>query len=195
MCRSEVRWKSAAACTRGTRVAAAARAGRAPSNQDGPRLALWVRGLGARASPPPCAPLWSAAGVHEAALGGGAGFGVVWSLVMLPDGRLAAGCISGIGGIVRIWDVQRRALDVVIRGHTDTVWALVPFPDGRLLSGSGDRTLKVWDERALSVQGGADTDACAATLEGHTGRVAALAVLPDRSVVSGSGDGTVRGWR
>ena len=96
---------------------------------------------------------------------------------------------------MRFWDVRRRTLDVVIRGHTDAVRALVPLPDGRLLSGSANRTLKVWDERALSVRGGADCDTCAATLVGHTHSVRALAALPDRSVVSGSYDGTVRGLR
>ena len=97
--------------------------------------------------------------------------------------------------MIRVWDVKRRALDVVIRGHTSTVSSLAALPDGRLLSGSGDRTLKVWDERVLSVRGGAAADTCAATLVGHTGWVTALAVLPDRRVVSGSWDGTVRVWR
>ena len=71
---------------------------------------------------------------------------------------------------------------------------LAALVDGRLLSGSYDRTLKVWDERALSVRGGADTDTCAATLVGHTGVVLALAELPGRRVASGSADGTVRVW-
>ena len=75
------------------------------------------------------------------------------------------------------------------------MYALAPLPDGCLLSVSLDSTLKVWDERALSVRGGAATDACAATLEGHTDGMSVLAVLPDRSVVSGSWEGTVRRWR
>ena len=116
---------------------------------------------------------------------------------MLPDGHLAAGH-GGFGGPspIRVWDVQRRALDVVITGpgHTDWVRALAALPDRRLLSGSDDRMLKVWDERALGVRGGAGADTCAATLRGH-GCVMALAVLPDGRVVSGGSDGTVRAWR
>ena len=122
-------------------------------------------------------------------------FGHVLSLALLPDGRLAAGYGQGGREAIRLWSLQRRALDAVLRGHTATVCALAPLPDGRLLSGSYDRTLRMWDEHALSVRGGADTDACAATLAGHTDGVRALAVLPDRSVASGSWDGTVRGWR
>ena len=73
--------------------------------------------------------------------------------------------------------------------------ALAVLPDGRLLSGSYDLTLKVWDERVLSVCGGAGANTCAATLQGHTSFVMALAVLPDGRAVSGGWDGTVRAWR
>ena len=139
--------------------------------------------------------LWSAAGVRTATLGDGAGFGYVWSLAVLLDGRLAAGYGMTGPNVVRVWDVPRRAVDAVIHGHTGAVTALATLVDNRLLSGSDDRTLKVWDERALSVRGGADTDTCAATLVGHTSLVLALAVLPDRCVASGSWDGTVRVWQ
>ena len=62
------------------------------------------------------------------------------------------------------------------------------------LSGSGDRTIRVWGEGALSVRGGGDTAVCAATLVGHTDWVYALVVLRDGAVASGSGDGSVRFW-
>ena len=124
---------------------------------------------------------------------GGAGCGSVHSLALLSDGRLASGHYAP--HVIRVWDVKRRALDVIISGHTGEVSSLAALPDGRLLSGSGDRTLKVWDERVLSVRGGAAADTCAATLVGHTDMVIALAVLPDRRVVSGSRDGSVHVWQ
>ena len=131
--------------------------------------------------------------MRTATLGGGAGFGHAWSLALLSDGRLAAGYLEP--AVIRVWDVKRRACDVVISGHIGLVRSLAALPDGRLLSGSYDRTFKVWDERVLSVRGGAAADTCAATLVGHTAEVMALAVLPDRRVVSGSHDGTVRVWQ
>ena len=124
--------------------------------------------------------------------GGGAGFGWVCSLSLLPDSRLAAGYY---GGSVRVWDVQRGALDAVLTGHTLDVYALAVLPDGRVLSGGG-ASLKVWDERALSVRGGEATAECAATVRGPagTGLVMALAVLRDGSVASAHYHGHLLVW-
>ena len=54
--------------------------------------------------------------------------------------------------------------------------------------------VKVWGTRALSVRGGAVTDACDATLPAQ-GPVWSLAVLPGGGVVSGGEDGSVRAWQ
>ena len=125
----------------------------------------------------------------------GAGSGPVWSLAVLPDGRLAAG--HGFPScVIRVWDVKRRALDVTITGHEDTVSALAALPDGRLLGFSEGGALKVWGAAPLSMRDGAGSNVCAATLQGHTSWVCALAVLPDRRVVSGGfWDGTLRVWQ
>ena len=145
--------------------------------------------------------VWSAKGERVTSLGGGAGFGAVASLAVLPDARLAAGYTdaprtpAGGPSVVRVWNVKRRALDAVISGHANWVWSLVVLRDGRLASGSRDRTVKVWDEHALGVRGGAAVDTCAATLAGHADMVTALAVLADSFLASGSIDGTVREWR
>ena len=60
-------------------------------------------------------------------------------------------------------------------------------PDGlRAVSGSGDKTLKVWD---------LVTGQVLATLEGHTEDVETLAVTPDGlRAVSGSEDKTLKVW-
>ena len=140
--------------------------------------------------------LWGVDRAREGTLGGGAGFGEVLSLALLPDSRLAAGYGDRGDYSVRVWDVQQDHCDAVLTGHTLWVSSLAVLPDGRLLSGSWDKTIKVWDERALSVRGGAATDECAATLA-HGGEVFALTVLPNGSVASGGGgyqDGTVRFW-
>ena len=133
--------------------------------------------------------LWSAAGVRVADLGGTRYDGYVRSLVMLPDGRLAA----GYGDVIRIWNLQSHALSAVLCGHMGAVYALAPLPDGRLLSGSADSTLKVWDVLVRD-RGDVLPRMCAKTcvLVGLSERVTALLVLPDRRVLSGDEDGSVR---
>ena len=99
----------------------------------------------------------------------------VRALAALPGGRLASASKdhsvrvwarragysdaprnpAGGPSVVRIWNLKRRALDAVISGHTHWVCSLTVLRDGRLASGSRDRAVKVWDERALGVRGGA----------------------------------------
>jgi hypothetical protein len=64
-----------------------------------------------------------------------------------------------------------------LAGHTSAVRCMVVH-DGKLLSGSGDKTIKVWNT---------GTWACERTLEGHTGIVCSLVMHGDR-LISGSLD-------
>lgn len=124
--------------------------------------------------------------------------GQVWSLVTLPDGRLASGSNDGT---VKLWDVATGSCSATLRGHTGEVSSLAVLPDGRLASGSYDRTVKLWDVA---------TESCSATLsgpdpnlwwlvtslagivagthddslDGHTSGVASLAVLPGGHLAS-----------
>jgi WD40 repeat protein len=75
----------------------------------------------------------------------------------------------------------------VLAGHRAGVWAVGCSPDGtRIVSGSGDKTLKIWD---------AGTGAELVTLTGHTAPVYAVAYSWDGTrIVSGSWDETLRIW-
>jgi hypothetical protein len=65
----------------------------------------------------------------------------------------------------------------------NSVYALAVLPDGKLVSGSGDKTVRVWEN-----------DTCVRVLDGHTSNVMALAAMPDGKLASGSIDRTVRLW-
>ncbi len=73
-------------------------------------------------------------------------------------------------------------------GHKGLVNAVAVTPDGkRIVSGSGDKTIRVWDLEAGAPIG--------SPIEGHEGWVNTIAVTPDgKRIVSGSGDKTIRVW-
>ncbi|MHC4478298.1 MAG: TIR domain-containing protein [Planctomycetota bacterium] len=74
-----------------------------------------------------------------------------------------------------------------LRGHKGVIFGLAWSPDGRfLVSGSGDKTIKVWEGK---------TGRESRTLKGHSLAVNSVAVTPDgRRVVSASDDYTLKVW-
>ena len=118
-------------------------------------------------------------GAETARLEGHSSF--VFSLCLLPDGRLASGSHDKIW----LWDLTSGAETARLEGHSSTVHALCLLPDGRLASGSLDNMIRLWD-----VTSGAET----ARLEGHSASIEALCLLPDGRLASGSWDTTVRLW-
>jgi WD40 repeat protein len=83
------------------------------------------------------------AGAETARLEGHSG--PVWTLCVLPDGRLASGSYDNT---IRLWDVTAGAETARLEGHSGSVAALCMLPDGRLASGSWDNTIRLWDVTA-----------------------------------------------
>lgn len=112
-----------------------------------------------------------------------------------PDGqKLASGSKDKT---VRVWNLSGEAL-AILKGHCDSIPAeLYEFcsvhdvsfnpQDGNILaSGSGDRTVKLWDLQAKAEL---------ATLKGHNDDVLSVSFSPDgEAIASGSRDDTIKIW-
>src|SRR5262249_61069111 len=82
--------------------------------------------------------------------------GKVRAVAYSPDGTRI---IATADRDIRIWNADRPAVALTLRGHQDDVTAVTASPDGRwIASGSNDRTVRLWD---------ATTGRLAAVLTGH----------------------------
>src|SRR5436853_191312 len=102
-------------------------------------------------------------------------FGVVW---------LGVACL---GLLPSPLSAQEPKLRDTLKGHTTMVSSVAYSPDGKTLaSGSGDKTIKLWDVATGKEQ---------ATLKGHTLRVNSVAYSTDgKTLASGSTDQTIKLW-
>ncbi|MCI0464721.1 MAG: hypothetical protein L0Z62_47970 [Gemmataceae bacterium] len=96
---------------------------------------------------------------------------------------------AGADRTLRVWDVEKKVEEGVLRGHTGGV-SSVAIASGAptlLVSGGWDGLVKLWNPRR---------EAERFSLTGHTGPVQAVAIAPDRRTIASAGrDGTVRLWR
>lgn len=58
---------------------------------------------------------------------------------------------GGIDNDIKVWDLRKRAVMYLLRGHQDTMTSLAVSPDGQcLLSNSMDNTVRIWDIRPFA---------------------------------------------
>jgi WD40 repeat protein len=100
--------------------------------------------------------------------------------------RLSIGGIPWMSWVNRPED--RSPCLLTLTGHQAAVMSVAITPhDRRIISGSGDKTIKIWDmENGQELQ----------TLKGHTSGITQVLVTPDGSrIISGSEDWTIMIWR
>jgi serine/threonine protein kinase/WD40 repeat protein len=103
-------------------------------------------------------------------------------VALQPGGPLLAAGGGWAGdGRATIWNLKTGKEVATLRGHTDAVYSVAFSADGqRLATGSGDRTIKLWETSGVELL----------TLRGHKRPVTCLAFSSDgRWLVSGTGLG------
>ncbi|KIM72482.1 hypothetical protein PILCRDRAFT_803728, partial [Piloderma croceum F 1598] len=105
-----------------------------------------------------------------------------------PESMVSKHFLPQFSRILSVTSASRPALLNVLIGHLDGVLSVDFSPDGkRIASGSGDRTIRVWDAGT--------GDVMVAPFKGHTETVCSVAFSPNgERIVSGSGDRTIRVW-
>ncbi|KAL5480647.1 TUP1_2 [Sanghuangporus weigelae] len=70
------------------------------------------------------------------------------SVCFSPDGKLLA--TGAEDKTIRIWEIAKKRVKRVLKGHRDSVYSVAFTPDGKgIVSGSLDKTLKHWDISAI----------------------------------------------
>ncbi|KAK1229311.1 hypothetical protein PQX77_007629 [Marasmius sp. AFHP31] len=125
--------------------------------------------------------------VDEAA--GGIGDLYVRSVCFSPNGKyLVTGAEDNL---IRIWDIEKKQIRTIFRGHSQEVYSVDFSSDGRLItSGSGDRTVRVWD----MIDGSSITLTCQVTYGEDSGVTSVKFSSDGRYVAAGHSDGSVRIW-
>lgn len=105
------------------------------------------------------------------------------------DGRqlIAAGGITGLSGVAKLWDMQSGSEMRAFTGHRDALYDGEISPDGKTIATAGyDRLIKLWDTDGKLLR----------TINVHNGAIFDLAFDPSGKVLaSASADQTVKLWR
>jgi WD40 repeat protein len=90
-------------------------------------------------------------------------------------------------GTINIWNMEKKKLLFVLKGHQKKVTTLAITPDDKyLISGSDDQTIKIWN---------LETRKELFTLKGHGDSVNTISITSDgKHLISGSKDKTIKIW-
>ena len=50
-----------------------------------------------------------------------------------------------MNGVLNIWDLDKKEIDIKLKGHKSAIWALIENSEGYLISGGSDNVIKIWD--------------------------------------------------
>ncbi|MBL7798627.1 MAG: caspase family protein [Saprospiraceae bacterium] len=109
----------------------------------------------------------------------------VYAISYSPDGQSV--CVATTDLKIAVWDVKRKQVKQVMRGHYSEIFSVSFSPDSRfIISGSRDKTVRIWD---------ASSGDSVRTLAEHSWIVYDARFSPDgRYMATASGDHTAGIW-
>ena len=92
-----------------------------------------------------------------------------------------------MNGIINIWDLNTKKIEIELKGHKSAVWALIENSDGYLISGGSDNIIKIWDFK--------NNKDSLINIKGHKGTINCIYEFEKDKIISGADDTSVKIWK
>ena len=92
-----------------------------------------------------------------------------------------------MNGIINIWDLNTKKIEIELKGHKSAVWALIENSDGYLISGGSDNIIKIWDFK--------NNKDSLINIKGHKGTINCIYEFEKDKIISGTDDTSVKIWK
>ena len=93
-----------------------------------------------------------------------------------------------MNGILNIWDLSKKEVEIQLKGHKSAVWALIENSEDYLISGGSDNVIKIWD-----IQNRKENSLI--TIKGHKGTIYSICEFEKDKIISGSDDMSIKIWQ
>ena len=93
-----------------------------------------------------------------------------------------------MNGVLNIWDLDKKEIDIKLKGHKSAIWALIENSEGYLISGGSDNVIKIWDIKNRK-------ENSLLNIKGHKGTIYSICEFENDKVISGSDDMSIKLWK
>ena len=93
-----------------------------------------------------------------------------------------------MNGVLNIWDLDKKEIDLKLKGHKSAIWALIENSEGYLISGGSDNIIKIWDIKNRK-------ENSLINIKGHKGTIYSICEFEKDKIISGSDDMNIKLWQ
>jgi WD40 repeat protein len=93
-----------------------------------------------------------------------------------------------MNGLLNIWDLNKKEVEIHLKGHKSAVWALIENSEGYLISGGSDNVIKIWDIQSRK-------ENSLINIKGHKGTIYSICEFEKDKIISGSDDMCIKIWQ